>query len=701
MTERSKPLVMVADDDPTVRLLCEQSLEPAGFNVSSFPDGATALQALSELQPDIILLDVEMPGADGFSVCQEIRARNSMTDIPIVMITGNDDTESINHAYDLGATDFVRKPIAWAVLPHRIRYLLRAKAAFTDLRHAEQKTRALLQTIPDVMLSIESNGVIRELVSGDSRYSDSFGTHAGHPLEAFFPPTVARKVREYMHIALAKGGVHVFEHDLDGSKRHCETRLIAQDENCVLAIVRDISDRREAAAKIHKLAYYDSLTGLPNRQQFVRDLRRAIANAKRKDTSIAILLIDLDRFKRINDTLGHSVGDMLLKSVAQTLENCVRASDYVARLDTQQLPNVQLARLGGDEFVILLTDINAEEEASVVATRIGDALAVPCSFEGHQVVVTPSIGIALFSRDGDNVEDLLMNADAAMYRAKADGRNKYRFYSQTMRLRSLERLELEADLRKAIDDGAFRLHYQPKVEIATWSVVGVEALLRWLHPERGWISPGQFIPLAEETGLIVQLGEWVIHKACSQLKQWQNNGLDDISIAVNVSSQQFCHGNFLDAVLRIVWEAAIRPQSLELEITESLLMSDVQKTIATLQSFRKAGLRISVDDFGTGYSSLAYLTQFPLNSLKIDRSFVQGLQENQDDAAICAAILAMARELGLKVVAEGVEYEEQLEFLRQQGCDEIQGFLYSKPLPPDQLVELLRRGETDRVNVSV
>ena len=446
-----------------------------------------------------------------------------------------------------------------------------------------------------------------------------------------------------MHIALAEQGMHVYEHELDGGKRHCETRLIAQDETCVLAIVRDITDRRDSEAKIHKLAYYDDLTGLPNRQQFVRNLRSAIVNAKRKDTSIAILFIDLDRFKRINDTLGHSVGDMLLNSVGQRLEHCVRASDHVARLDTQYLPDVQLARLGGDEFVVCISDIDAEEEASVVATRIAEALAAPFSFEGRQFVVTPSIGIALYPRDGDNVEDVLMSADTAMYTAKAAGRNKYRFYSHTMRTRSLERLDLEADLRTAIDNAAFCLHYQPKVDIATWAVVGVEALLRWPHPERGWVPPTEFIPLAEENGLILPLGEWVIHEACSQLKQWQNNGLDNISIAVNVSSEQFCHGDLLGTVLRIVWETAIRPQCLELEITESLLMSDVQETIATLQSFREAGFRLSVDDFGTGYSSLAYLKQFPLNSLKIDRSFVQGLHENKDDAAICAAILALAR----------------------------------------------------------
>jgi diguanylate cyclase (GGDEF)-like protein len=633
-------------------------------------------------------------------VCQELRSRESTADIPIIVITGIDDTESINHAYDLGATDLIEKPISWAVLPHRIRYLLRAKTVVDNLRGAERKNRAVLDTIPDVMLRLDANGVIREVVCGDSCHSDIRGTRAGQPLESFFPPEVASKVRDYIRIALTEWRIQAFEYELDGGTRFCELRLIAQDENCVLAMVRDISDRKEAAAKIHQLAFYDGLTGLPNRQQFVRDLRHEIENGKRKDLSMAVLFVDLDRFKRINDSFGHTVGDMLLKSVAERLTNCIRATNRNARLDSQQTCTARLARLGGDEFVILMTDTNTEDEACVVSTRIADALAAPFTFEGHQFVVTPSIGIAFYPLDGDNVEDLLMNADTAMYQAKDAGRNTYRFYSDTMHLRSLEHLALETDLRKAIDANEFCLHYQPKVDIATWTVVGVEALLRWQHPERGWLMPDEFIPIAEDTGLIVPLGEWVIREACAQLKRWQGTVLDDISIAVNVSGQQISGSNIRDVVLDAVSEAEIRPQRLELEITESLMMSDVPETIAVLKLFKDAGLRLSVDDFGTGYSCLAYLKKFPLNSLKIDRSFVQGLHENRDDAAICASILAMAKELGLKVIAEGVEVEAQLEFLREHGCDEFQGYLYSKPLPIDQLEDLLRRGKTDQVKVN-
>jgi len=701
MTRHPNPLVMVVDGDAAVRLRCEELLEPAGFNVSSFPDGASALKALPQLQPEIILLEVEFPGVDGFSVCQELRSRESTADIPIIVLARIDDTESINHVYDLGATDLIEKPISWAVLPHRIRCLLRAKKAFDDLKHAERKTRAVLDTIPDVMLRLESNGVIREVVCGDSCHSDIRGTRAGQQLESFFPPEAATKVREYINSALTEWRIQSLEYELDGGKRQCELRLIAQDENCVLAMVRDVTERKDAAAKIHQLAFYDTLTGLPNRQQFIRNLRHGIENGKRKNMSMAVLLVDLDRFKRINDAFGHSVGDKLLRAVGERLQNCVRTANRDARLDTQQPFNARLARMGGDEFVILITDMKTDGEASVVASRITDALADPFTLTGQEFVVTPSIGIALCPGDGDNVEDLLMNADAAMYRAKDSGRNTYRFYSETMHLRSLEHLNLEADMRSAIDDKAFCLHYQPKVDIATGSVVGVEALLRWHHPERGWLLPDEFIRIAEDTGLIVPLGEWVIREACSQLKRWQNTALEDISIAVNVSSQQFSLADFRDVVLSVVSEAEIRPQCLEFEITESLLMSDAPETIAVFQSLKDVGLRLSIDDFGTGYSCLAYLKKFPLDSLKIDRSFVQGLHENRDDAAICASILAMARELGLKVIAEGVEFQAQLDFLRQQGCDEFQGYLYSKALPIDQLELFFQHRKTEQANVNV
>jgi EAL domain-containing protein (putative c-di-GMP-specific phosphodiesterase class I) len=366
----------------------------------------------------------------------------------------------------------------------------------------------------------------------------------------------------------------------------------------------------------------------------------------------------------------------------------LRAGDESEGDGTEGGHRTVVARLTGDEFVVILTGVEDDLAVALVASRIQATLSVPFAFQRHRFVITPSIGIALFPRDGQSSHALLSSADAAMHRAKAEGRNGYRFYSTAMQARPLERLKLESALRSAIQNEQLCLVYQPKVDLTTWSVVGVEALLRWRHPSRGWISPTEFIPIAEETGLIVALGEWVIDKVCRQLEDWQAKGLD-INIAINVSGEQFRAADFANLVLQAARKRGVRPGNLELEITESLLMRNVDETIAALTAVREAGIRVSVDDFGTGYSSLSYLKDFPLDSVKIDRSFVRDLHESKDDAAICAAIIAMARELNLKIIAEGVESEEQLEFLRRQGCDQIQGFIFSKPLLPAALEKLL------------
>ena len=675
VTDGNLPLVLVVDDDPVIRVLAEQTLMAAGFRVACLDDGEAVLEQFDELVPDIVLLDVELPGIDGFSVCRHLRARTGGEEIPVVMITAHDDSASVNRAYETGAQDFINKPIPWAVLPYRVRHVLRAKRALDELQQSERRNRALLKAIPDQIHIINADGELVEYLS-----DPDIPMAVGDSLDSFLPPDAARETRDYIHRALETGEVQTYEHDLGAERGQYETRLIAQHDDTVLAIVRDITDRKQAEEKVHHLAYHDNLTGLPNRQHFSNKLRRAIRHARKHEQMLATLYIDLDRFKRINDTLGHRVGDALLKAVAKRLDHCVRDADSVARVDDEDRHSARLARLGGDEFVVLLENIYDEEQVDAIANRIRSALLAPFKYEGHRFVVTPSIGISLFPRDGDEIDDLLMNADMAMYEAKASGRDGYRFYTDSMNQRSVDRLDLEHELQNAIHGNGFRVHYQPKVDLATSRIVGVEALLRWKHPERGWVPPDQFVPIAEETGLIIELGEWVVRQACEQIRNWDRKGINGISVAINVSSRQFCRGDLLDSVLRIVWETGIRPQSLELEITESMLMRNVEETKAALHAFKEAGLRISVDDFGTGYSSLNYLKQFPLDSLKIDRSFVQELHRDRDDAAICAAILAMAKELDLSVVAEGVELEEQLDFLRRHQCDQVQGFLFSQPL---------------------
>jgi len=559
------------------------------------------------------------------------------------------------------------------------------------LKLSEQKNRALLQALPDTLFIVNSLGVLLEHITGSERKSDEW--LVGKMLEEVFPAGLAQAARLSLENA-GSGALTTYEFGVERERdpRWYEARLRPQADGKLLIVIRDQTERRKAKARIEYLAYYDVLTRLPNRQLFVREAARAVAQAKQSGQMLALLYLDLDRFKRINDNLGHAVGDALLQSVARRLEQSVRQTDIVSQVGEPPKPEpMRVARLGGDEFVVLLTDVINEMQTVKIAERIQQSLAEPFECSGHRFVVTPSIGIAMFPQDATDVDDLLVKADMAMYQAKDQGRNGHAFFGQSMAVRSLGRLELENDLRRAFDSGEFQIYYQPKLELASGAIIGAEALLRWLHPQRGWITPDSFIPVAEETGLIIALGDWVIREACVQLAAWAKQGLGHLTLAVNVSVQQFAREDFVDTVLGALKEFAVKPQQLELEITESLLMRNVDDTTACMRRFRAAGVALSIDDFGTGYSSLGYLRQFPVDSLKIDRSFVKDLHRSEDDAAICAAIIAMARELKLKVIAEGVENAEQLKFLRRHRCDQVQGYLISRPIPMAELRILLQK----------
>ncbi|MGO8857204.1 MAG: putative bifunctional diguanylate cyclase/phosphodiesterase [Steroidobacteraceae bacterium] len=689
--------VLIVDDDPVFTLLAGETLQQAGFEAPVAHSLRTAIALFGSERPDLVLLDVELPDASGFDLCARIRATPAGLDVPIIMVTGNNDTESIARAYEVGATDFINKPVLWPTLPHRVEFMLRARDNMRALRLSEHKNRALLQALPDSIYIIDGDSVILDHITGNELGSGD--TLIGKRIESIVPADVAQAARLSMNTATGSGELttHEFEIGDDGDRRAFEARLRPQADGTFLVILRDATERRRAEAQIEYLAYYDTLTGLPNRQMFVRDVSRAISAAQRAKRMAALLYLDLDRFKRINDNLGHSVGDALLRSVARRLEHSLRVSDVIAA-PAERNPGGpgQIARLGGDEFVILLTDIADAAHVARVANRIQQLLGEPFECDGHRFVVTPSIGIAMYPQDGRDIEDLLVKADMAMYQAKDQGRNGHAFYGESMAIRSLGRLELEIDLRRAFDADEFQLYYQPKMDLGTGTIVGVEALLRWHHAERGWIPPDKFIPVAEETGMIVAIGDWVIRETCKQIKAWANTALEHLSIAVNVSVQQFAKEDFVDSVLRTLWQHGIKPYQLELEITESLLMRNVDGTTAALRRLGAAGLTLSIDDFGTGYSSLGYLRQFPVDALKIDRSFVQDLPVSTDAVAICAAIIAMARELKLKVIAEGVETAAQLEFLRTHRCDQAQGYLISKPISSAELERLLGSGSNAR-----
>jgi diguanylate cyclase (GGDEF)-like protein len=452
-------------------------------------------------------------------------------------------------------------------------------------------------------------------------------------------------------------------------------------------IARKISLAEE---KIHSLAYYDNLTGLPNRTFCLELITQAIRLAYRHKRNFATLFIDLDFFKRINDTLGHAIGDQLLQAVSERLQKYIRKSDHIARLEEDDMAE-SVSRIGGDEYIVLLNEIKDPHDAAKVANRILTDLLKPFKLNNHEVYVTASIGISVFPFDGEDSESLLRNADIAMSHAKKQGRNNFQFYSESMNTNALKRLTLENNLRKALERKEVFLHYQPKMDAKDKKIVGVEALIRWKHPELGLVSPAEFIPLAEETGLIIPIGEWVLRTACSQNKAWQKAGLEPIRISVNLSSRQFEQKNLLETISLVLFEADLDPEYLELEITESTVMKNPKYAIATLQELKATGINISIDDFGTGYSSLNYLRQLPLDSLKVDRSFVNKALTSTSDASIISAIIALAHNLNLKVVAEGVETEEQLKFLRKLQCNEVQGYLFSKPLHADEFVQLLNK----------
>lgn len=434
------------------------------------------------------------------------------------------------------------------------------------------------------------------------------------------------------------------------------------------ALMQIMTERKQA--HLYHLAHYDALTGLPNRLLFEDRLTQALVHERRTGKLVALLFLDLDRFKAINDTFGHAVGDLLLKAVGERLSQSVRASDTVARM-------------GGDEFTLIFSGIHEPRDAGKIAHLILEVMAKPFMLEGHEVFVSTSIGITLYPLDTDGIdliETLLKNADTAMYKAKDQGKNNYQFFTPEMNVATLERMLLENDLRKALENGEFILHYQPRIHCADGSVSGMEALIRWRHPKLGLVSPATFIPLAEETGLIVPIGEWVLRTACSQTKAWHDAGMPPLRVAVNISARQFKHADLILTIENVLHETGLNPRYLEVELTESLAMEDVQQTIITLNALNAMGISIAIDDFGTGYSSLAYLKRFPVDFLKIDQSFVRDIVDNDDSAAIAKAIIALAHNLNLEVVGEGVETSDQFDFLRQHDCEEVQGYLFSRPL---------------------
>jgi diguanylate cyclase (GGDEF)-like protein len=683
MSSRAAPIrVLIADDDAILREIAAAMLKEAGFSVQTVASGDAAVAVCALRMPDIALLDVEMAEGNGYQACTNIRLLPGGEDLPIVIVTGCDDTVSIDQAYEVGATDFVVKPINWALLTHRIRYVMRGARTIEALRFSEQKNAALLKAIPDGIFLVNSAGAVAHCFSPiDGLVLASAEPTESRSLFSLMPLAKRGHAMDCMSSAL-RGEPAVFEFSQDSdsrSTRHFECRYLPNTGGQVLAIIRDITARKETDARIHRLAYFDALTGLPNRE-WIRDyLTQAVAEARRRHRHLALLYVDLDQFKRINDTLGHGTGDALLRQVAERLQVAV---DQIG-----EGVQGQIARLGGDEFMVTLTGLTDSKQPEQVAQRILSAHAAPYLQANYELVVTPSIGIAKFPEHGDDVQSLLKNAEAAMYEAKSSGRNQLRAYDSAVNARALKRLSLEMELRRAVEDSALEVYYQPKYQARSLALMGGEALLRWFHPQRGQIPTADFIAVAEETGLIADIGKWTMQRVCRDLRQWRVDGLALPRIAVNVSGRDFLHPEALLRLSDTVAQAGLTPSLFELELTEGVLMRDAE---AGRRSLKEFGFALAIDDFGTGYCSLNYLKRFPLDTLKIDRSFVADINEDPDDAAIVRAIIALGHSLDLKIVAEGVTSREQLKFLQAEGCDAIQGFLMSAAIPAAAFTELLR-----------
>jgi predicted signal transduction protein with EAL and GGDEF domain/FixJ family two-component response regulator len=697
--------VLVADDDAILREIAGATLQDAGFLVQSVASGDEAVAACALRLPDIALLDVEMPDGNGYQACANIRSLPGGADLPIVMVTGCDDTASIDQAYEAGATDFVVKPINWALLVHRIRYVLRGARTIIDLRFSEQKNAALLKAIPDGIFLVNGRGVIEHCFSPVAGLTAPpiAGVQSLRLLD-IIPDDAHTQAKDCLDAAL-RGDAAAFEFSLEvesRASRHFECRYLPNAGGQVLAIVRDVTARKEAQARIHRLAYFDGLTGLPNREWIHDYLTQSLKVAAQVNRGVALLYVDLDQFKRINDTLGHETGDALLRKVAERLQAGLNldadGDEPVVPLNNGELgltgperARGRLARAGGDEFIVVLTGRADVTQAQSAARRIISILAAPFQQESYELVVTPSIGIAMYPEHGGDAQSLLKNADGAMYEAKAGGRNQLRVYDSTMNVRALKRLSLEMELRRAVENSSLEVYYQPKYQARNLKLIGGEALLRWFHPERGQIPTADFIAVAEESGLIGEIGRWALQRVCRDLCQWRRDGLELPSIAVNVSGRDFMYPEALLRLSDTVSQAHLSPSLFELELTEGVLMQDAEAGRRSLLALKELGFALAIDDFGTGYCSLNYLKRFPLDTLKIDRSFVADIIKDPDDASIVRATIALGHSLDLSIVAEGVSTQEQLQFLQAESCDAIQGYLMSPAIPSNAFRDMLQR----------
>lgn len=690
---KKSPLILVVDDDPMIRLLAQETLQAADYRVVVAADGIQALEIFDRHKPDLVLCDVMMPRMDGFLFCEKVRQARNEPFPPIVMLTGLNDIDSIEKGLAAGATDFSIKPVSWPLLPHRVHYILHASEAMQRLRFSEER------------YSLAARGANDGLWDWDLNTSAIYYSPRWKSMLGFSESTISDSPGEWVS-RIHPDDVHKFNLDLtahmegracqfmnecrvccaDGSYRWMMSRGLAvrDDEGKAYRIAGSMSDitiRKEAEEKLLFDAFHDKLTDLPNRALFLDRLSHSMALAQRRfDYRFAVFFLDLDRFKLINDSLGHLMGDRLLRIVSKRIQSILRSGDT-------------LARLGGDEFVILYEEIDDEKSVMRLAERIHEALSRPIDLDGQKVVSRASIGIVFYKNSYKKPEEILRDADIAMYRAKKSGARGHEIFDAKMHQQVVGYLKLETDLRSAIKERQFEVYYQPIIDLSNDKISGFEALVRWLHPERGLLLPEEFMKVAEETRIIVPLGRWVIRQASRQIQKWRSAWADakDWYISINISSPELAQPDFVSAIKEALEETELCAGALKIEITESSLIDNNKHALATMNALRDLGVGLSIDDFGTGYSSFNYLRLFPFDVLKIDRSFISNMEPGSEREEIVKTIINLAHNLGMQVVAEGSETRRVLTSLRNLPCEYAQGYSILEPMCAESVTSYIDR----------
>lgn len=695
--DQRKIRILIVEDDRFTRLVAARALSQRGYQVIEAVNGRQALALFGRIVPDLILLDVEMPHINGIQVCRQIRKSAIGKSIPVLMLTSREDQAAIEQSFAAGASDYLCKPVNWNLVTHKIPKLLEAANASRRARQQRRKqepTRRLL-----------SRGSWRWII-----HSNAFQCSAGIrllldklPAEATLDDYLAyldederETVKDQLYLAAARQQSFSSEHRLRETRKGARNFLmqgrLVQERPAVLeGTLQDITDRRAVDESVRRLAYQDSVTGLANKPTFLNRADQAIRRAEIRKNMVAILYLDLDDFREVNEKLGHNLGDQLLAAIGKTIRYCIRGADTVSDIQDENI-----SRIGGDKFAVLLTDLDAAETAGAVAKRILDALESPTSETRGPLKTSASIGISLYPRDAANSSHLLARAEEAMRYAKLTGKHYFRYYDARMNSPAYNHLGIEKPLKRALKNGEFELLYQPQIDIARGVVTGVEALIRWRSAQHGLISPERFIPIAEKLGIMAQIDQWVLETACAEVQCWQDKGLAPINLSVNLGNSRFFSHNFAADIEYALEKSGFPAEQLVFELLENSVMKDAHATTRRLLEIREQGCRVALDNFGAGLSSINYLRRFDLDYLKIDRQFIRNVVEDKDDQAIIASIMEMARNLEIEVIAQGVESRKQLDYLRAAGCRLAQGFLFARPLTGEQIFKALSKRAQQR-----